>query len=137
MTPTFETDAQREVWRTLQRINAAWLQGELENLADVLHEHMVIVPPGFQQRIEGAAACAEGYEQFARAATVQAYEESDAHVEVFGATAVVNYRYELTYTMEGASYQDTGHDLYVFVHRDGRWQAVWRTLVPVGGDSGT
>lgn len=133
MTPPFETDAQREVWDVLQRINAAWLHGELENLPGVLHERMVIVPPGFQQRIEGAEACAQGYEAFARAATVESYAESDASVEVYGATAVVSYHYELTYTMEGTHYQDVGHDVYVFAHEDGRWQAVWRTLVPVPG----
>jgi Domain of unknown function (DUF4440) len=130
MTPPFETDAQREVWDALQRINAAWLRGELENLGDVLHARMVIVPPGFQQRIEGAQACAQGYEQFARQATVESYSESDASVDVNGSTAVVSYRYELTYTMEGTHYRDTGLDLYVFTHEDGRWQAVWRTLVP-------
>jgi len=125
MTPAFATDVQREVWDALQRLNAAWLHGELDNLSELLHERMVIVPPGFQQRIEGAVACAEGYQEFARLATV----------EVFGATAIVSYLYQLTYTMEGASYQDSGHDLYVFVHEDGRWQAVWRTLVPLLSDT--
>jgi ketosteroid isomerase-like protein len=134
MTPEFATDAQREVWAAMQRLNAAWLHGELDNLADVLHERMVIVPPGFQQRIEGAVACAEGYREFAQSATVQSYEESDARVEVFGATAIVSYLYSLTYTLEDASYQDSGHDLYVFVHEDGRWQSVWRTLVPLAGE---
>jgi ketosteroid isomerase-like protein len=131
MTPAFATDAQREVWDALQRLNAAWLHGELDNLAEVLHERMVIVPPGFQDRIEGAVACAEGYQEFARTARVEAYEESQASVDVFGATAVVSYLYNLTYTLDGARYQDAGHDVYVFVHEDGRWQAVWRTLVPV------
>ncbi|HKI98117.1 MAG TPA: nuclear transport factor 2 family protein [bacterium] len=135
MTPAFATDVQREVWDALQRLNAAWLHGELDNLSELLHERMVIVPPGFQQRIEGAVACAEGYQEFARLATVESYEESDATVEVFGATAIVSYLYQLTYTMEGASYQDSGHDLYVFVHEDGRWQAVWRTLVPLLSDT--
>ena len=131
MTPAFATEVQRQVWAVLQRINAAWLRGELDNLSETLHERMLVVPPGFTQRIEGAVSCAEGYQDFARTATVQSYEESDASVDVFGATAVVSYRYRLTYTMEGTSYQDTGNDVYVFVFEDDRWQAVWRTLVPV------
>jgi len=133
MTPTFVTDEQQAVWDTLQHINAAWLQGDLEGLEGALHERMVIVLPGFQQRIVGAAACAEGYREFAHNATVEAYEEADASVDVTGATAVVSYRYSLTYTMGDASYQDVGYDCYVFVHEDGRWQAVWRTLVPLVG----
>jgi hypothetical protein len=138
MTPTFDSDAQQAVWQTLQRINAAWLQGELEGLDEVLHARMVIVLPGFQQRIVGAAACADGYREFAHNATVEAYEEADASVDVIGTTAVVSYRYALTYTMGGASYQDVGYDCYVFVNEDGRWQAVWRTLVPLvgSGDGG-
>lgn len=130
MASAIVTEEQRAVWQALQQLNAAWLHGELEHLADVLHEHMVIVPPGFSQRIEGRAACAEGYEDFARMARVQSYSEADATVDVQGSTAVVNYRYEMTYEMDGATYQDSGHDLYVFVHEDGRWQALWRTLVP-------
>ena len=137
MTPDLATESQREVWAALQRINGAWLRGEVEALEQVLHPRMVIEPPGFQQRIQGAAACAEGYREFARSASVQSYEEADARVEVFGATAVVSYRYDLTYVMDGASYQDTGHDLYVFVHEDGRWQAVWRTLIPLLPEAGT
>lgn len=136
MTPEFATDAQRAVWAALQRINAAWLRGELDGLADALHERMVIEPPGFQQRIQGAAACAEGYREFARSASVQSYEEADVRVEVFGAAAVVSYRYDLTYVMDGESFQDTGHDLYVFQQEDGRWQAVWRTLIPLLPESG-
>lgn len=135
MTPTFSSEAQRAVWAAMQRLNAAWLHGEVENLAEVLHAHMVIVPPGFHQRIEGAEACAEGYREFARQAQVQSYHESDASVEVYGSTAVVSYLYDLTYTMDEASYQDAGHDLYVFAYEDGRWQAVWRTLVPLAGEA--
>jgi ketosteroid isomerase-like protein len=130
MASGFATDVQREVWAAVQRINAAWQRGELEALAELLHERMVIVPPGFQQRIEGAVACAEGYKEFARIAKVDSYAESDAQVDVFGATAVVNYRYEMTYTTEGATYRDAGRDVYVFVYEEQRWQAIWRTLVP-------
>jgi len=130
MTPTFATDAQTQVWAALERINAAWLGGALENLDAALHPRMVIVPPGFAQHIEGAADCAEGYRDFARSATVESFEVSQASVDVFGATAVVSYGYQLTYTMADKHYQDTGNDLYVFVFEDGRWQAAWRTLVP-------
>jgi uncharacterized protein (TIGR02246 family) len=130
MAPTFEHDEQREVWQAVQRINAAWLHGELEGLDRLLHARMVIVPPGFAQRIEGREACAEGYEQFARTATVSSYTESDTQVDVQGGTAVVSYRYDLTYALEGETYRDSGHDLYVLVHEDGRWQALWRTLMP-------
>ena len=82
-------------------------------------------------------ACAEGYREFARSASVQSYEEADVRVEVFGAAAVVSYRYDLTYVMDGESFQDTGHDLYVFQQENGRWQAVWRTLVPLLSEAAT
>jgi hypothetical protein len=31
--------------------------------------------------------------------------------------------------MGGERFNDTGRDLFVFVKEDGRWQAVWRTMI--------
>ncbi len=132
MAVSFETEVQQAVWDTLQRINRAWLHGEEDVPLDALHPEMVIVPPGFQQRIVGREACAKGYRAFARDATVDSYEESDADVRVFGDTAIASYRYVLTYEMDGAAYRDEGVDLYVFTRADGHWQAAWRALVPHG-----
>ena len=133
-TPEFDSAAQREVWAALQQINAAWLHGEWEPLAVLLHPEMVIVPRGFVAHITGQEACMAGYREFARAATVESYAESDATVDVFGTTAVVVYHYELVYTLAGTRYQDAGQDLYVFVQQDGRWQAAWRSLLSAAAE---
>ena len=133
--PAFESTAQREVWAALQQINAAWLNGAWEPLADLLHAEMVIVPPGFGAHITGREACMAGYREFARAATVESYAESDAAVDVFGTTAVAAYHYELVYTLAGTRYQDAGRDLYVFARSDQRWQAVWRALLSAAGEA--
>ena len=32
--------------------------------------------------------------------------------------------------MKGESFKDAGRDLFVFIREGGKWQAVWRTLIP-------
>lgn len=127
--PAFDTAAQQEVWDALQQINSAWLYGDHEALAELLHPEMVIVPPGFGEHITGRDACLAGYREFSRSAQVESYAESDANVDLFGDTAVVSYRYELIYTLADTRYQDAGQDVYVFVRNDGQWQAAWRALL--------
>lgn len=120
----------REVWETLQHLNRAWLEGRDDELAEVLHEDMVITPPGMDAPVRGREACLEGFRTFIQRASVLEFHEGPPAVDVFGDTAVVTYPYELTYEMEGSPYRDAGHDIYVFVRRDEGWCAVWRTLIP-------
>lgn len=59
------------------------------------------------------------------------FRELDPRVDVFGQTAVATYRFEIRYDMGDQSYDEHGQDVLVFARQDGRWQVVWRAILPV------
>jgi hypothetical protein len=91
---------------------------------------VVFVPPGPSARVVGREACLESFRDFLRQARVDDYRETDRRVEVFGATAVATYRFEMRYEMKGESYRDAGSDVFVFTREEDSWLAVWRTMIP-------
>jgi ketosteroid isomerase-like protein len=125
----FESEAERQAWETVQRINAAWTGAGPDRLDDLLHPRMVIVPPGFAAPVRGRGRCASSYRDFAARAAIEEFRIEEARVECLGDTTVVSYAFDLTYVMGGTRYRDQGHDLYVLTRQEGQWLAAWRTLV--------
>jgi ketosteroid isomerase-like protein len=123
------TTAQKEVWEVVRRINAAWVERQPERLLDLFHDRIVIVGPDGQRFGEGKAACVGSYRDFCMSALVAFYRESDPQVDVYDAVAVVSYRFEIEYTIEGKIHRETGRDLFVLEKESDRWLAVWRQLV--------
>jgi uncharacterized protein (TIGR02246 family) len=119
-----------EIARVLRAINAAWTGGDAEAMRQYLDERIVMAQPGFEERLVGRQACIESYEDFARQARVHSYVESQTTVDVMGDTAVASYRFAIDYAMGDKQHHEAGHDLFVFARSDGRWRAVWRTLIP-------
>jgi hypothetical protein len=120
--------AEKEVWEVIQRINSAWLEKQPERLRELVHDRIVIVGADGRRYGEGSAACVDSYRSFAEQASVSFYQESDRQVDVYGAVAVVAYRFEIEYTMNGQTSRDTGRDLFVLQKEDDRWLAVWRQV---------
>jgi len=115
----------------LATINDAWRQGHPEELEQVFAEDMIIEKPGFNERIEGREACAKSYGHFMDHATVLHFEAEEPAVDVWGDTALASYRFEIEYKAAGPVHRDAGRDVFVFTRREGRWRAVWRTIVPL------
>jgi uncharacterized protein (TIGR02246 family) len=120
---------QQAVWRIIQQINAAWLRGRPEELLGLFHERFTIVDSEGRRLGEGRSACVDSYRDFAAAATVTDFQGAEPQVDVFDATAVVTYRFEIAYTMGGQPHRDVGRDLFVLERTGDRWLAVWRQLV--------
>jgi len=116
---------------SLKQIIAAGMSGELDELAMLLDENVVMVFPGFGGKVLGKASMIGGFEDFRENATVLAHEESDEQIDVVGDTAVGSYRFEMTYSRNECTYHSTGRDLWVFQKTDSRWLAVWRTMLDV------
>lgn len=118
----------------LQRINDAWLYGSAEEipqkLEDCFHDQMVIRGPDFQELGRGKAACAKSYQDFLNQAKVQNCKLAEPHIDIAGDTAVAAYAWEMTYELNGQTYTESGHDLFAFTRDQGRWRAVWRTVLP-------
>lgn len=123
-------DDRETIHGLIRRINNAWLNRRMDELRDCLHAAMVGVAPGFQARIEGREACLKSYDDFMGAAVVDEFRESEPTIDVCGDTAVATFGWEMAWTMNGRSHRESGHDLFVFAREDGRWWAVWRTMLP-------
>jgi ketosteroid isomerase-like protein len=113
----------------LGRINRAWLDGRVEDLAPMVHADIVMAFPGFTARTQGREEFVAGFRDFCRKATIGEFHEHDRHVDVAGDTAVVTFRYEMVYDRSGERYRATGRDLWVFQLHAGEWLAVWRTML--------
>jgi uncharacterized protein (TIGR02246 family) len=124
-----EESRREDAATSMRKINQAWLDGRLNDLAPLVHPEIVMVFPGFSGRVQGRDAFLAGFEDFCQSAIVHQFREDDRQVDVVGDTAVVSFRYEMIYERAGERYRATGRDLWVFECRDGVWLAIWRTML--------
>ena len=113
----------------MRRINQAWLDGKVDDLATVVHPEIVMVFPGFSGTAQGREGLLAGFRDFCQNATIYEFREHDQQVDVAGDTAVVTFRYEMVYERSGKRNRSMGRDLWVFQKDGGAWVAVWRTML--------
>jgi uncharacterized protein (TIGR02246 family) len=118
-----------EVREIIQQMNGTWAKGHPEELERFFHEDIVMVHPDFTNRFEGRDACIASYAEFCSQAAIHEVRLGELGVDVFGDTAVASYSYEVEYEMGGERFNDKGRDVFVFIHADDKWQAVWRTMI--------
>ena len=121
-----DTDTIREM---IRQLNDAWVKGHPSQLADFFDPNIVMVNPDFSHRTEGRDACIASYADFCAQADVQDFTLGERSVDVFGDTAIATYSYGIAYEMGGERFHDTGRDIFVFNRTNGKWLAVWRTMV--------
>jgi hypothetical protein len=122
------TPAQKDVWRIVRQINAAWVDGKPERLLEHFHDRMAIVGTSGNRYGVGKLACVESYRNFIASAKIARFEETDPSVDVCETVAIVSYRFEIEYTMGGKTHQETGRDTFVLERINDKWLAVWRQL---------
>jgi predicted lipid-binding transport protein (Tim44 family) len=120
-----------DVATAMRQINQAWLHGQVQDLAPLVHPEIVMVSPGFAGRIQGREDLLAGFRDFCQNATIHEFREHDHQVDVTGATAVVTFRYEMVYGRSGKRCRSTGRDLWVFQKQSGTWIAAWRTMLDI------
>lgn len=120
-----------EIARTMQRINRAWLEKRIDDLAPYIHPDIMMVFPGFAGKIGGRDNFLAGFRDFTDQAVVHDFREDEHQVDVAGNTAVAVFRYEMVYERTGKRYHSTGRDLWVFERQGQKWLAVWRTMLDV------
>ncbi len=116
----------------IHNINRAWLDRDFPRLSKHLVPDCVLVAPDFKSRISGRAAVVKTYEEFMGRAEVHEFRESELAADVFGEMVMVTYRFDMTWTSNGARRTDSGHELLAFVRSDAQWKVAWRTQVPKG-----
>ena len=128
--PSSEASTDRqEILELIEQLNYAWVKGSPEQLSSFFREDIAMVHPDFIHRTEGREACIASYVDFCSQAKVNDFKLGETSIDVIGHTAIATYSYEISYEMGGELFKDTGRDLFVFIREDGRWQAVWRTMI--------
>ena len=116
---------------TMRRINRAWLEGDVEALAPMVHPEIIMALPGFTGRMQGREKFLDGFRDFCQNATIHEFRDRDHQIDVAGNTAIVTFRYDMVYERSGQRYHSTGRDLWVFQNECGAWIAVWRAMLDV------
>ena len=121
----------QEIWKTVLDANRAWMSGNPRDVGKLFHQNVVFVVPGFSQRIEGREAMVESFVDYSTHVKTHFFEEKNPAIDVFGDTAIVNYRFSVRYEIDGRVADEDGQEILVFARANGSWHAVWRTQVPL------
>ena len=125
------SDTRTALWQIVQTINRTCHEGKgFDRLAPLFHDDFVIVTPGFTAHAKGRDTCLQSYEDACSQIKIEKLDASDEHVDVFGSTAVVSYKYDCIFEFQGKKHKDDGHEIYVCTHDGQDWKVAWRTLVP-------
>jgi uncharacterized protein (TIGR02246 family) len=126
----------REPWQTVQAMNAAWVAQDDRGLADCYAEDAVLLPGAEEQRLRGRETCVRHGVEQRRGMDLEHFQAGTPKVEMHGDTAVVSYRFALTWRSGGARREARGLDVVVLSRRDHRWRVVWRTILPLAAGEG-
>jgi hypothetical protein len=128
-----ESPAVDDVRNVVKRINAAWTQGNLNDLTDCFDQRIVMVHPGLEARTTGREACIRSYKEFLEQATVREYHEDEPTIDVWKNVAIASYRFYMDYDIGGTRARESGFDIYVFTRavadEVNPWRAIWRTMI--------
>jgi hypothetical protein len=121
--------AESEVHETMAAINRAWRENRPTQMQAYLHPGITMVLPKFSGTLIGADKIIASFVEFCTNARVLQHEESDEQTQLMGDVAFVNYRFNVLY--ERATYRERsiGRDIWAFRHSNGKWLAIWRTMV--------
>ena len=115
----------------MRRLNQAWLEGRVDDMASLVHPDVVSVFSGFEKSQEGRDGLLAGFRDFVQNANIDGLQEQDLRADVVGDTAVVTYRFDMFYEIPSGRYRSTGRDFWVFQQQGEAWLAVWRTMLDV------
>ena len=128
------TKEQAEIRGVLSRINNAWskLRGDAMTAAlnECFADEIVLRGPGFVFLGKGRDSAVQSYHDFVTQAEVKSVLLDEPQIDVAGDTATAQYKWTMTYVLNGEEYTEHGHDVFVFARRDNKWLAVWRALLP-------
>jgi len=120
---------ERDVDAAMSRINDAWRQGRVLDLAPLVDPGIVTVFPSFAGRVRGRDEFLSGFRDFCENATLEEFEEHGRSIDVIGTSAVASFCYDMVYRRSGARYRASGRDLWMFQKQDSAWIAIWRAML--------
>ncbi len=123
-------DPHADVRNVVRSMNAAWLDGRIDDLEPFFDENVVLAPPGGADRILGREAMIRSFRDYTEQATTHHFDEQEIHVDVIESVAVAVLHFSIRYEFSGQIFDETGTDLYVLTGSEGSWRIVWRTRLP-------
>lgn len=70
-----------------------------------------------------------GFDEWCSNARVIEYNERDEQIQIVGSVGFVSFRFDLHCERAAYSERSTGRDIWAFELTDGKWLAIWRTMV--------
>ncbi|MBN2182084.1 MAG: DUF4440 domain-containing protein [Sedimentisphaerales bacterium] len=120
-----------QIWQIVQAVNHTCMEGKgFEKLNPYFHDDVVMISPGINTHAQGRDVCLRTYEDACSQMTFHKLDASDEHIDVYGDAVVSCHKYECIWEFQGKKFEDTGHEILVFVRQDKNWQIAWRTLIP-------
>lgn len=123
-----ESAAIKKVLQVIQQINEDWLNKRYAEIGNLVSENVVIVPPGFANRIQGRDAYVQSYRDYDKSATTHTFSPNEPIIDLIGDTAVAVYTFYIVYEIDGKTYKENGRELLVLSCSSGAWLVVWRTM---------
>ncbi len=124
----FNSEKEREAWNVVKAINDAWVSDQAEKIGVHLHPDCVMAAPDFDQYLRGKEAVLNSYIEYTKMAKTKVFGITNASVDVFGAMAVVNATFVVTYELNDKSFQGAGREIWVLTFTNDRWYGIWRSL---------
>jgi len=123
-----ETSHKQAILHIIHQINQLWLNKRYDEIGELLSEHAVIAPPGFEGRIQGRDAYVQTYREYDQSAITREFSPDEPEIDIIGDTAVALCPFSIVYELDGKIYREHGRDMLVFSQSSGEWRVVWRTM---------
>jgi ketosteroid isomerase-like protein len=112
---------------TVRSMNRCWTEGwHEEQFRRYIHPDAVAIVPSVPGRLEGREAYIAGWRDFARAAVIHEWRETDHKVQVSagGKSAVVTYLFSITFVTGTKKQTMQGRDMLFLVKEGRKWLVV-------------
>jgi len=106
------------------------MESRFGDLSDYLAGAVVMVAPGGKHRIAGIDSAMDRYRGFMSRSEVLRFDSSGHVVTQRGATAIVEYDWEMDWVDQDAHHAARGREILVLAQCDHGWRVVWRTQLP-------
>lgn len=103
----------------VRTLNRAWRTTQLDLLPALFHDRAAIVDGAHGRFAAGREACVQSYRASVSSADVEAYDEGEPVIDLFGAAAVVVSPFRMRYRSGGQSYTESGSDCLVLERGSG------------------
>ncbi len=126
-TENFEQENIKEI---LKKVNQAWSSGNPDDLKRYFDENIIILSPDMKILGSGKNNCVQSYIDFLNHATIIDFKENVPEVHIFDNTAIVFYRYSISWKSGDKLFNENGKEMYILDKKEDKWLIVLRKLMP-------